>query len=126
MHDILIGRAELLCTAECINPENTLSKLKSILYSFLGSEFTTLEKRWLCLQCLGPFAFFDVRGKENLSESQSSLVNEMEAEMVVSLYIALMQRHPELKADTSSIAIISPYKAQVRLAACQFIFDASV
>ena len=67
----------------------------------------------LALQCFGPFAFFDVKGREDFLESQSSMVNEMEAEMVVSLYTALIQRYPELKMQTSSIAIISPYKAQV-------------
>lgn len=34
--------------------------------------------------------------------------------MVVSLYIALIQRYPQLKTKSSSIAIISPYKAQAK------------
>ena len=65
------------------------------------------------MQCLGPFTFFDVRGQETVPEGSSSLVNQTECEMVVNLYITLMQNYPDLRSTASSIAIISPYKAQV-------------
>ena len=63
-------------------------------------------------QCLGPFAFYDVKGLEEVPDNSSSLVNKTEAEMVMSLFLALVQRYPQLRAS-SSIAVISPYKAQV-------------
>ena len=68
----------------------------------------------LPLQCLGPFAFYDVNGVEQVPDNSSSLVNKTEAEMVMSLFLALVQRYPQLRAS-SSIAVISPYKAQVRV-----------
>lgn len=64
-------------------------------------------------QCLGPFNMFDVRGEETIPEGSSSLVNHTECEMVVNLYIKLVERYPDLRSAASSIAIISPYKAQV-------------
>ena len=61
---------------------------------------------------MGPFAFFDVKGSEELSDDAQSLVNTLEAEMVMEVFTALVTRYPELKGRSNSIAVISPYKAQ--------------
>lgn len=43
-----------------------------------------------------------------------SKINTLEAELVMELFLALVTRYPELKGRSSSVAIISPYKAQVK------------
>lgn len=67
--------------------------------------------------CFGPFAFFDVRGKETVQGT--SLVNRVEAELVMHIYMALTTAQPGLK-DRPAIGIISPYKAQVDLLKAKF------
>ena len=47
-----------------------------------------------------------------MPEGSSSLVNEREAEMVLQVYRELRHRHADL-ASKPSVAVISPYKAQV-------------
>ena len=49
------------------------------------------------MQCFGPFAFYDVAGKEVVQEGSSSLVNRVEVEMVLCLYRELVHRYPHLK-----------------------------
>ena len=66
-----------------------------------------------CLQAFGPFVFYDTDSKESCPEGSSSLVNTLEVEMVLCVYTQLIQCHPELKGK-DSVAVISPYKAQVR------------
>lgn len=67
-----------------------------------------------CSQAFGPFVFYDTDSKESCPEGSSSLVNTIEVEMVLCVYTQLIQFHPELKGK-DSVAVISPYKAQVRL-----------
>lgn len=52
--------------------------------------------------------------QETVPEGSSSLVNEKEAEMVLQLYRELRHRHAALIGAKPSVAVISPYKAQVR------------
>ena len=89
---------------------------EQILQHFLTRDIRLLmsleQASWL--QCLGPFAFFDVKGTEELTDDLSR-VNTLEAELVMELFLALVTRYPELRGRSSSIAIISPYKAQVKL-----------
>lgn len=65
-----------------------------------------------CAQCLGPFAFYDVRGEESVPEGSSSLENSVEAEIIVRLYTAMANAYPQL-LNITSVAVISPYLAQV-------------
>ena len=56
--------------------------------------------------------FYDTDSRETIPEGSSSLVNVVEVEMVLCVYAQLMSHHPELKSQ-GSVAVISPYKAQV-------------
>lgn len=62
----------------------------------------------------GPLAFFDVVGVEKVPHGSASIVNEEEAQFVLHLYRELVSAGPELR-HTASVAVISPYKAQVKL-----------
>ncbi|CAG9466793.1 unnamed protein product [Pedinophyceae sp. YPF-701] len=65
--------------------------------------------------CFGPLAFFDVQGEEVVpgAGSGSSVSNPAEVALIIALYRAVVQLHPEL-ADSGRVGVISPYKAQVR------------
>lgn len=56
--------------------------------------------------------FYDVHGKEQILEGSSSIVNVMEVEMVLCVFRELVHLYPSVK-ETPSVAVISPYKAQV-------------
>ncbi len=56
--------------------------------------------------------FYDVSGKETIPEGSSSIVNVIEVEMVLCVYRELVHLHPDLRTKPS-VAVISPYKAQV-------------
>jgi senataxin len=70
--------------------------------------------RWHSSPAFQPLVFYDVPGKEHSPEGSSSIQNVAEAQVVVSLYRELVHRNPGLKTKPS-IAVISPYKAQVGL-----------
>jgi len=72
------------------------------------------KRDWHSFPCFGPFAFFDVDGRETVPEGSTSLINEQEAELVLSICGELMQRWPHLRT-TTAMAVISPYKSQVKL-----------
>lgn len=63
-------------------------------------------------QCFGPLALFQVAGRELVEEGATSIINRMEAEMVLCIYRELVSRYPHLR-NSHQIAIISPYSAQV-------------
>lgn len=67
---------------------------------------------YICTQAFGPFVFYDVPGKEMIPEGSSSIVNVVEVEMVLCVYRELVHLHPDLRTKPS-VAVISPYKAQV-------------
>ncbi len=71
--------------------------------------------RYVCLlwQCFGPLALFHVDGTEAIEERATSILNVAEASMVLSLYMELRARYSHL-SSSNQIAVISPYKAQVR------------
>eukprot|EP00884_Botryococcus_braunii_P016658 jgi/Botrbrau1/3676/Bobra.0008s0007.1 len=71
-------------------------------------------RSWHSSTCLGPLAFYDVRGKEEVDPVTASLYNETEAELVIYLFAELTDRFEELR-NSGQIAVISPYKAQVDL-----------
>ncbi|KAA8536513.1 hypothetical protein F0562_028990 [Nyssa sinensis] len=72
-------------------------------------------RSWHKYRCFGPFCFFDIHeGKESQPSGSGSWVNEDEAEFVLLMYLKLVTRYPELKSS-SRLAIISPYRHQVKL-----------
>ncbi|KAL4853029.1 putative helicase MAGATAMA 3 [Chlorella vulgaris] len=72
------------------------------------------QRDWHSSPAFQPLVFLDVKGTESVPEGSSSLVNEREAEVVLQMYRELRHRHPQL-GKQPSVAVISPYKAQVSL-----------
>ncbi|XP_052203750.1 probable helicase MAGATAMA 3 isoform X2 [Diospyros lotus] len=73
------------------------------------------ERLWHQYRCFGPFCFFDIHeGKESQPSGSGSWVNEDEVDFVLILYHKMVTRYPELKSS-SRLAIISPYRHQVKL-----------
>ncbi|KAL4448164.1 hypothetical protein ABPG75_005383 [Micractinium tetrahymenae] len=73
------------------------------------------QRPWHSSPAFQPLVFIDVKGTETVPEGSSSLVNEKEAEMVLQMYRELRHRHSSLVGAKPSVAVISPYKAQVSL-----------
>ncbi|KAG1657489.1 hypothetical protein FOA52_001404 [Chlamydomonas sp. UWO 241] len=69
---------------------------------------------WHAHRCFGPFAFYDVAGKESNAVGSQSVQNKIEAQVVLCIYRELVHRYPALRR-TPSVGIISPYKSQVKL-----------
>ncbi|GFH19880.1 uncharacterized protein HaLaN_16908, partial [Haematococcus lacustris] len=69
---------------------------------------------WHAQPVFGPLAFFDVAGRESIPANGASIQNKAEANMVLCIYRELVHRYPVLR-KTASVAVISPYKAQVKL-----------
>jgi senataxin len=44
------------------------------------------SRPWHARRCLGPFALYDVRGRETVPPGSASLVNRAEAAFVIELY----------------------------------------
>ncbi|KAL0357121.1 UNVERIFIED_CONTAM: putative helicase MAGATAMA 3 [Sesamum calycinum] len=73
------------------------------------------KRSWHKFRCFGPFCFFDIHdGKESQPSGSGSWVNIDEVEFVLAMYSKLVSRYPELKVS-SRLAIISPYRHQVKL-----------
>lgn len=73
------------------------------------------QRAWHEFRCFGPFCFFDIHeGEESQPSGSGSRVNIDEVEFIVSMYLKLVTRYPELKSS-SRLAIISPYNYQVKL-----------
>jgi len=81
---------------------------------------TETYREWHKFPCLGPFAFFNVDSEESIPEGSTSLVNEAEAAVVLAICGELMQRYPQLRTEPV-VAVITPYKAQVKLIRNKFI-----
>lgn len=71
------------------------------------------SRPWHSLRCFGPFAVFDLHGKEDVPEGSASMLNRAEAQFVLCLYKDMQAAVAELRDGTASVAVISPYKAQV-------------
>ncbi|KAL7120163.1 hypothetical protein ACP275_02G106600 [Erythranthe tilingii] len=70
---------------------------------------------WHKYRCFGPFCFFDIHeGNESKPPGSGSWVNVDEVEFVLALYSKLVSRYPELKVS-SRLAIITPYRGQIKL-----------
>ncbi|KAJ9184340.1 hypothetical protein P3X46_004072 [Hevea brasiliensis] len=73
------------------------------------------EREWHKYRCFSPFCFFDIHeGKESQPSGSGSWVNTDEVEFVLLLYHKLVTMYPELRSS-SQLAIISPYRYQVKL-----------
>ncbi|XP_073133185.1 probable helicase MAGATAMA 3 [Henckelia pumila] len=73
------------------------------------------KRPWHEFSCFGPFCFFDIHeGKESQPSGSGSWVNVDEVEFILVMYSKLVSRYPELKTS-SRLAIISPYRHQVKL-----------
>ena len=72
------------------------------------------KRPWHIHRCFGPFAFFDIDGQETQPVGSGSWINVDEVEFVLVLYRHLVARFPQLKGGPH-VAVISPYKQQVKL-----------
>ncbi|KAK3012179.1 hypothetical protein RJ639_010874 [Escallonia herrerae] len=73
------------------------------------------KRSWHKYRCFGPFCFFDLHeGRESQPSGSGSWENVDEVDFVLLMYQKLMSGHPELKSS-SRLAIISPYRHQVKL-----------
>ncbi|MCO5574144.1 hypothetical protein L7F22_027924 [Adiantum nelumboides] len=80
-----------------------------------GSNVENQTKRpWHIHRCFGPFSFFDIDGEETQPAGSGSWINNEEVEFVLVLYRHLVARFPQLKGGPD-VAVISPYKQQVKL-----------
>lgn len=86
-----------------------------------GSDVKEQTKRaWHRYRCFGPFCFFDIQdGAESQPVGSGSWVNVDEVEFVLLMYQKLVAKYPELKSS-DRLAIISPYRHQVKLVRRRF------
>lgn len=73
------------------------------------------SRPWHSLRCFGPFAVYDLHGKEDVPDGSASIINRAEAQFVLCLYKDMQSNVAELRDGSASVAVISPYKAQVGL-----------
>ncbi|KAF3791608.1 putative helicase MAGATAMA 3 [Nymphaea thermarum] len=71
-------------------------------------------RAWHVYRCFGPFCFFDIDGIESQPSGSGSWVNVEEVEFILLMFHNLASRYPELNSS-SQIAVISPYRHQVKL-----------
>ncbi|CAI8599413.1 unnamed protein product [Vicia faba] len=70
---------------------------------------------WHEYRCFGPFSFFDIHeGEEAKPSGNGSWMNVAEVDFVLLLYQKLVTLYPGLKSG-NQVAIISPYRQQVKL-----------
>ncbi|KAL7592596.1 hypothetical protein Lser_V15G34181 [Lactuca serriola] len=73
------------------------------------------KRAWHKYRCFGPFCFFDIHeGKETQPSGSGSWENVDEVDFVLLMYHKLITSYPELKSS-DRLAIISPYRHQVKL-----------
>lgn len=73
------------------------------------------KRAWHKYRCFGPFCFFDIHeGKETQPSGSGSWENVDEVDFVLLMYHKLIISYPELKSS-DRLAIISPYRHQVKL-----------
>jgi hypothetical protein len=84
------------------------------LLSVLQGVLAQTSRPWHSHRCFGPFAVYDLHGKEDVPDGSASMLNRAEAQFVLCLYKDMQASVAELREGTASVAVISPYKAQVR------------
>lgn len=73
------------------------------------------SRPWHERRCFGPFALYNLLGKEDVPKGSASVLNRAEAHFVLCLYKHMREVVAEVAAGTASVAVISPYKAQVSM-----------
>lgn len=79
-----------------------------------GESVKKTRSPWHIYRCFGPFFFFDIDGVESQPSGSGSWVNEEEVEFIALLYHKLASKFEDLKSS-SQLAVISPYRHQVKL-----------
>jgi len=103
-----------------MHPEISIFPSKEFYDGILeDGEGLNKKRAWHSYSCFGPFCFFDVDGIESQPSGSGSWVNEDEVEFITLLYHQLAMHYPELKSS-SQVALISPYRHQVKLLKDQF------
>ncbi|XP_015631205.1 probable helicase MAGATAMA 3 [Oryza sativa Japonica Group] len=98
-----------------MHPEISIFPSKEFYEGVLeDGEGLSKKRPWHSYSCFGPFCFFDVDGTESQPSGSGSWVNEDEVEFITLLYHQMAMRYPELKSS-SQVAVISPYRHQVKL-----------
>ncbi|KAG0597404.1 hypothetical protein M758_UG335400 [Ceratodon purpureus] len=108
---------QMLKTQYRMNPEIREFPSKEFYEGALedGADVERVTKRaWHEHRCFGPYTFFDIDGEESQPPGSGSWVNKDEVEFVLVLYRHLVALYPELKGSPT-VAVISPYKLQVKL-----------
>eukprot|EP00252_Welwitschia_mirabilis_P021527 TRINITY_DN5542_c0_g1_i1.p1 TRINITY_DN5542_c0_g1~~TRINITY_DN5542_c0_g1_i1.p1 ORF type:complete len:621 (+),score=147.92 TRINITY_DN5542_c0_g1_i1:2-1864(+) len=72
------------------------------------------KRPWHEYRCFGPFCFFDIDGEETQPSGSGSWINAEEVDWILLLYRQMVSKYPELSVGPR-VAIISPYKQQVKL-----------
>ncbi|CAM0904653.1 unnamed protein product [Alopecurus aequalis] len=98
-----------------MHPEISIFPSKEFYEGILqDGEGLNKKRPWHSYSCFGPFCFFDVDGIESQPSGSGSWVNKDEVEFITLLYHQLAMHYPELKSS-SQVAVISPYRHQVKL-----------
>ncbi|KAG8064473.1 hypothetical protein GUJ93_ZPchr0004g38215 [Zizania palustris] len=103
-----------------MHPEISIFPSKEFYEGVLqDGEGLSKKRPWHSYSCFGPFCFFDVDGIESQPSGSGSWVNKHEVVFITLLYHQLARYYPELKSS-SQVAVISPYRHQVKLLKDQF------
>ncbi|KAJ6852184.1 putative helicase MAGATAMA 3 [Iris pallida] len=108
---------QMLKTQYRMHPEISIFPSKEFYNGSLeNGEFVEKQTKrgWHSYRCFGPFSFFDIDGVETQPSGSGSWVNEDEVDFIVLLYHKLAGQYPDLKSG-GRLAIISPYRHQVKL-----------
>ncbi|XP_062185215.1 probable helicase MAGATAMA 3 [Phragmites australis] len=98
-----------------MHPEISIFPSKEFYEGILeDGEGLNKKRPWHSYSCFGPFCFFDVDGIESQPSGSGSWVNQDEVEFITLLYHELAMHYPDLKSS-SQVAVISPYRHQVKL-----------
>ena len=66
------------------------------------------KRDWHLRRCFGPFAFYDLHGKEDVPEGSASLVNRAEASFVLCIYTTMLK---EVSGQGEQITEVEPNPA---------------
>ncbi|XP_008781447.2 probable helicase MAGATAMA 3 isoform X2 [Phoenix dactylifera] len=99
-----------------MHPEISIFPSKEFYGGYLedGESVKKTRSPWHIYRCFGPFFFFDIDGVESQPSGSGSWVNEEEVEFIALLYHKLASKFEDLKSS-SQLAVISPYRHQVKL-----------
>ncbi|KAM0870160.1 hypothetical protein ACQ4PT_040201 [Festuca glaucescens] len=98
-----------------MHPEISIFPSKEFYEGILqDGEGLNKKRQWHSYSCFGPFCFFDIDGIESQPSGSGSWVNEDEVEFITLLYHQLAMHYPEFNSS-SQVALISPYRHQVKL-----------